>query len=71
MLPQVLDTYVTVEFDYTTFAGTTITQTLKTTNPIKTALQPGRTYTYTLSVGIDDVLFLQELIEEEMRNDRS
>ena len=70
MLPQALNTYVTVEFEYINFDGGTISQTLQTASPLKTVLQPGYNYTYTLSVGIDDVLFLQEVIEEEMRNDR-
>jgi len=66
MLPQTLDTMIGVKFQYTTFANTTITQVLKTV-PMKTRLEPGRKYTYTLSVGIDDVKFLQELIEEELK----
>lgn len=66
MLPQKLETVVTVEFQYTTFANTTITQVLKTV-PMKTNLEPGRKYIYTLSVGIDDVKFLQELIEEDLK----
>lgn len=66
MLPQRLQTTITVEFQYTTFANTTITQVIKTV-PMKTNLEPGRKYTYTLSVGIDDVKFLQELIEEDLK----
>ena len=65
MVPQKFNTTITVQFQYTTFANTTITQVLKTV-PMKTTLEPGRAYTYTLSVGIDDVKFLQELIEEEL-----
>jgi hypothetical protein len=34
---------------------------------MKTNLEPGRKYIYTLSVGIDDVKFLQELIEEDLK----
>ena len=65
MVPQTFDTTITVEFQYTTFENTTITQVLKTV-PMKTKLENGRNYTYTLSVGIDDVKFLQELIEEDL-----
>lgn len=66
MIPQKFDTTVTVEYQYTTFANTTITQKLKTV-PMKTNLENGRNYTYTLSVGIDDVKFLQELIEDRLK----
>lgn len=62
--PQQLDTRITVEYKYTNAAGNTITQKLKTNERLKTALEAGRTYTYTLSIGIDDVKFLKELIEE-------
>ena len=62
MVPQKFDTTITVDFCYTTFANTTITQEIKTV-PLKTTLENGRDYTYTLSVGIDDVKFLQELID--------
>ena len=61
MLPQQLDTRVTVEYEYTTAAQTTIEQKLKTI-PLRTNLKAGRNYTYTLSVGIDDVIFLEEII---------
>lgn len=64
MVPQELDTTVTVEFQYTTFANTTITQEIKTV-PLKTTIEPGRKYTYTLSIGIDDVKFLPEIIEDK------
>ena len=66
MVPQKLDTKISVEFQYTTFANTTITQVIKTV-PMKTTLENGRDYTYTLSVGIDDVKFLQELIEDKLK----
>lgn len=66
MVPQVFDTTITVEFQYTTFANTTITQVIKTV-PMKTSLENGRDYIYTLSVGIDDVKFLQELIEDRLK----
>ena len=60
--PQMLDTEVTVEFEYTTAAQTSITQKLST-RPLEVMLKPGFTYTYTLSIGIDDVRFLQEILE--------
>lgn len=63
-VPQTLDTFVTVEYEYTTFAGTSISRKMSTV-PLRTRLEPGRSYTYTLSVGIDDVKFLQEIIEKE------
>ncbi|MBO4985473.1 MAG: fimbrillin family protein [Bacteroides sp.] len=67
MLPQQLETRVTVEYDYTTAAQTGITQRLQTV-PLRTNLQAGRSYTYTLSVGIDDVKFLEEIIEHRFNN---
>ena len=63
MLTQKLDTEVTVEYDYVTEAGTFITQKLKTT-ALQKALQPGKNYTFTITVGIDDVKFLVEIIED-------
>lgn len=61
IIPQKLDTKVTVIFSYTTASGTTITQELLTL-PLRTELKCGYNYTYTLSIGIDDVKFLKELI---------
>lgn len=66
MIPQTLATNVTVEYEYRTAAGTGFSATLKTC-PLQTTLEPGRHYTYTLSVGIDDVKFLQEIIEHRFR----
>lgn len=66
MVPQTFDTNVFVEFQYTTFANTTITQHIRTV-PLTTTIEPGRDYVYTLSVGIDDVLFLQERIEDRLK----
>ena len=60
--PQHLATAMTIEFEYTTAMQTTIPQTLKTVL-MSTELQAGRTYTYTLSVGADNVKFLQEIIK--------
>ena len=59
--PQKLVTHITVEYEYTSSAQATIPLKQKTTL-VKTALKAGHTYTYTLSVGIDDVRFLQEII---------
>lgn len=63
--PQKLATTITVEFEYTTAMQTSITQTLKTVI-MSTNLKAGRTYTYTLSVGVDDVKFLQEIITNRL-----
>lgn len=65
MVPQTFDTNVFVEFQYTTFANTTITQRIRTV-PLTATIEPGHDYTYTLSVGIDDVLFLKERLEERI-----
>lgn len=61
MIPQKLDTKIRVQYDYTTEAGSTISMDL-TTSTIKTLLEAGNSYTYTLSVGIDDVKLMQEII---------
>lgn len=66
MIPQVLDTKVTVEYEYRTASNTGFTQTLKTCD-MKTNLKPGRSYTYTITVGIDEVQFLLEIIEDRFR----
>ena len=66
MLPQELDSQVNVKFKYTTFAETSINQSLKTIS-LKTHLQAGKSYVFTLSVGIDDVKFLTELIEHRIK----
>ena len=63
--PQKLATTITVKFEYTTAMQTSITQTLKTVI-MSTNLKAGRTYTYTLSVGVDDVKFLQEIITNRL-----
>lgn len=63
--PQKLATTITVEFEYTTAMQTSITQTLSTMI-MSTKLKAGRTYTYTLSVGVDDVKFLQEIITNRL-----
>lgn len=63
MIPQEIDTRMTVEFDFTTASGETITQNLRTI-PLKMPLEAGRSYTLTLSIGIDDVKFLKEIIKD-------
>lgn len=62
-IPQDLDTFVTVEYDLCTPSGTT-THTA-TSGPLQTALQSGRRYIYTLSIGLDDIRFISELIEHD------
>lgn len=66
IIPQTLSTKVSVEYEYKTAANTGFTTTVKTCE-LQTNLKPGRHYTYTLSVGIDDVKFLLEIIEERFR----
>ena len=61
MIPQQLASPVTVEYEYIT-----PTQTLswkKQTVPLRTGLEAGRSYTFTLLIGWDDVIFQQELLE--------
>ena len=65
MVPQTFNTKVYVQFEYTTVEPTTITQRLGTV-PLTATIEPGHDYTYTLSVGIDDVLFLKERLEERI-----
>lgn len=65
-IPQGLDTEVTVAYDYVHASGSGLVMNLKTV-PLKTVLEPGKRYTFTLSVGIDDVKFLTELIEDRIR----
>ena len=66
IVPQVLNTTVSVEYEYRTASDTGFTTTLKTC-ALQTNLKPGRHYTYTLSVGIDDVKFLLEIIEDRFK----
>lgn len=66
MIPQTLATRVSVTYEYRTAAGTGFSTTVRTCD-LQTTLEPGRHYTYTLSVGIDDVIFLQEIIEHRFR----
>lgn len=66
MIPQTLETKVSVLYEYQTSAGTGFTTTLKTRD-LLTTIEPGRHYTYTISVGIDDVIFLQEIIDHRFK----
>ncbi len=63
MIPQEIDTPLTVEFSFSVASGETITQRLKTI-PLKMRLEAGKSYTMTLSIGIDDVKFLKEIIKD-------
>ena len=67
IIPQVLSTKVTVEYEYRTAANTGFTLMLKTCD-LQTNLKPGRHYTYTLAVGIDEVQFLLEIIEDKFKS---
>lgn len=62
--PQVLETTITVEYEYTNAQQSTIPQRLSTV-ALETKLMAGRKYTFTLAVGADDVKFLQEILKEE------
>lgn len=66
VIPQSFSTHVTVEYEYRTASDTGLRLTLKTCE-LETNIKPGRQYTYTLSVGIDDVIFLQEIIEDRFK----
>ena len=57
---------MTVEYEYRTSANTGFTLVLKTCD-LQTNLKPGRHYTYTLAVGIDEVQFLLEIIEDKFK----
>lgn len=65
LIPQDLDTQVTVEYEYEHVHGGGLKMNLSTVS-LKTALEAGMKYTFTLSIGIDDVKFLTELIEHRM-----
>ena len=66
IVPQALNTSVSVEYEYRRASDTGFTTTKKTC-ALQTNLKPGRHYTYTLSVGIDDVKFLLEIIEDKFK----
>lgn len=61
MVPQRLCSQVTVEYEYTNAAGLSIMQTVKTREIVKD-LNPGCYYTLILTVGVDDVKFLVEIL---------
>lgn len=63
LIPQEINTPLTVEFSFTVETGETITQRLKTI-PLKMRLEAGKSYIMTLSIGIDDVKFLEEIIKD-------
>ena len=62
VLPQELDTVISVEVEFFNADGTSINQTLKTVD-IETALEPGLHYVYTLSLSFDRASVQTELIE--------
>lgn len=66
IIPQTLATCFEVDFIYYTAAGTYITQTLRTRD-VGTLIEQGRNYTYTLSVGIDEVKFMLEVIDSYLQ----
>lgn len=68
IIPQVLSTNVTIEYEYRTSEDTGFITTQKTCE-LNTNLKAGRHYTYTVSVGIDDVKFLLEIIEDRFKED--
>lgn len=65
IIPQKLDTHFEVDFRYYTAAGTYIDMSLSS-RKVETYLQPGRSYTYTLSIGIDEVKFMLEVIDSQL-----
>ncbi len=65
MIPQELNTRVTVEFDYISDTGCVINHKIETV-PLNTTLKEGMRYTFTLSIGWDDVQFIKEIIEERL-----
>lgn len=67
IIPQALSTKVTVEYEYRTSADTGFSLVLKTCD-LRTDLKPGRHYTYTLAIGIDEVQFLLEIIEDRFKS---
>lgn len=66
ILPQQLNTHFEVDFRYYTSAGTYLNMSLRSRD-VETYLQPGRSYTYTLSIGIDEVKFLLEVIDSQLQ----
>ena len=66
ILPQVLNSCFEVDFSYHTSSGTYIEHTLKSRD-IGTLIEPGRNYIYTLSIGIDEVKFMLEVIDNYLQ----
>lgn len=66
VIPQILESCFEVDFSYHTSAGTYINQTLRT-RKVGTLIEPGRDYIYTLSVGIDEVKFMLEVIDSYLQ----
>lgn len=66
MIPQKLDTWLNIAYDYTTEAGSTIKMNIRT-SPVRTRMEAGYCYTYTLSVGIDDVKLMEEIIGDTFK----
>ncbi|MBR5857241.1 MAG: fimbrillin family protein [Bacteroidales bacterium] len=65
LIPQTLDTKVTVEYNYISNTGCLINHKIETI-PLKTILEEGINYTFILSIGMDDVQFIKEIIEERL-----
>lgn len=66
LLPQVLDSCFEVDFSYHTSSGTYIEHTIKSRNA-GTLIEPGTNYIYTLSIGIDEVKFMLEVIDNYLQ----
>ena len=66
VIPQTLNGVFEVDFRYYTESGTFLDQTVST-RTVETCLEPGRNYSYTLSVGIDEVRFLLEVIDSQLK----
>lgn len=65
VIPQILDSKVTIEYDYISASGNIIEQKLQT-DIIKTNLNSGNSYIYTISVGKNDVKFQEENITHHL-----
>lgn len=62
VIPQTLDARVVVEFDFTDRYGKTVERKAET-RALNLKLKPGSRYSLTLSIGMNDVKFLKEIIE--------
>lgn len=65
LIPQTLDAPVLVKFRYIHSSGTHISQTLFSENNLRLTMLPGRHYAITLSIGVDTVNFLLDIINIE------